>query len=384
MNKREYGTGSIYYIESRKRWAASLKIGVNANGTPKKKTVTGKTKKEVKDKLKLLQAEVLTGTYTEPSKLTIVDIAKSINDNKKALNKVSDTAYHRNKETIKVIEKHAISKIPVQKLSEPVIIDFMSSLTHYSNSSIKKVYAMFNAATKRAVKLGLINNNLLDEVARPESVKQTKKIRALTIDEEKVLIEAINKDNKEPYRTMLLLSLFTGMRMGEVSALKPEDLLLNFSVINVCKTLTRDADYKVKINDRTKTYAGLRMLKPSPQIQNLLRQYYNIFYKDNNYGLLFIDKKDTMISTNQVNSYYKRLIQRYNIAPVAECNQHQLRHTYATRCIESGMPAKVLQHQLGHTDITTTLNTYCDVFDNYADNYVERTTQYLEENNIAI
>ena len=48
MSKREYGTGSIYYIESRQRWAASLKVGVNANGTPKKKTVTGKTKKKLR------------------------------------------------------------------------------------------------------------------------------------------------------------------------------------------------------------------------------------------------------------------------------------------------------------------------------------------------
>lgn len=113
MKKREYGTGSIYYIESRSRWAAQLKVGVKADGSPRKKTILGKTKKEVKDKLRLLQAELLTGSYTEPSRLTIVDIAKSINDNKKALNKLSDTTYGRNNETIKIIERHLISSVPV-------------------------------------------------------------------------------------------------------------------------------------------------------------------------------------------------------------------------------------------------------------------------------
>lgn len=48
------------------------------------------------------------------------------------------------------------------------------------------------------------------------------------------------------------------------------------------------------------------------------------------------------------------------------------------------MPPKVLQHQLGHTDITTTLNTYCDVFDNYSDKYLDKTQDYFEKQNIAI
>lgn len=274
--------------------------------------------------------------------------------------------------------------MPIQKLTETALINFMSSITNYSNSVIKKIYATVNASLKRAIKLGIINSNPLEEVMRPESKKATKKIRALTIDEERAVINALNQDKKEPYRTMLLLSLFTGMRMGEICALMPEDIILNNSIINISRTMTRDENYKTKIGERTKTYAGLRNIKLSPQIQNMLAEFQNKYFKENKYNLIFIDRKGSMISTNQVNGYYKRLIERYNVAPIKECNQHQLRHTYATRCIESGMPAKVLQHQLGHTDITTTLNTYCDVFDNYADTYLDRTQEYLQNLNIAI
>ena len=63
---------------------------------------------------------------------------------------------------------------------------------------------------------------------------------------------------------------------------------------------------------------------------------------------------------------------------------HSLRHTYATRCIESGMPAKVLQNLLGHTDIRITLDTYCDVFQKYSMENLAVADSYMKSNNIAI
>ena len=55
-----------------------------------------------------------------------------------------------------------------------------------------------------------------------------------------------------------------------------------------------------------------------------------------------------------------------------------LRHTFATRCIESGMPVKVLSKILGHADIETTLNTYCDVFENYENDAMLQAESYMQ------
>lgn len=61
-----------------------------------------------------------------------------------------------------------------------------------------------------------------------------------------------------------------------------------------------------------------------------------------------------------------------------------LRHTFATRCIEAGMPANVLSKIMGHADIRTTLEVYCDVFDNYEKQHASRTYDYLDQNQLLL
>lgn len=383
-SKRDYGTGSVYYSESRKSWCAQYKVGVNSNGSAKKKTIYGKTKKEVKSKLAKIQSEILIGTYIEPSKTTLVQLAIQNAKNKKAANLIADTTYKRTLDTIQKIENSALSNIPVQKITEQMIVDFLNSLTYYSNSVLKKVYMTIKSAFNTAIKLGIININPMNYIICPKSIKPTKKIRALTIEEEQKVLAALNQDSKEPYRTMLILSLFTGMRMGEICALEYDKKIIKEKVIIVKRTITKDINDKFILGKTTKTYAGTRTIKLNNDIINLLNTYIKNYYHSNDLNLLFVDKKNNLVTTNQINSYYCRLIERYNIAPVKECNQHQLRHTFATRCIESGMPAKVLQHILGHKEISTTLDTYTDVFDEFENTYTDLTQKYLINNNIII
>ena len=83
----------------------------------------------------------------------------------------------------------------------------------------------------------------------------------------------------------------------------------------------------------------------------------------------------TVINTSQVNDYYQRVCKKIGLPAQG---QHALRHTFATRCIASGIPPIVLKTWLGHKEISTTLDTYTDVFKNLDMKAVEQFDQYLE------
>ena len=382
--RRQNGTGSIWQDKTTKKWKGQIQIGVLPSGRRKLKTVTGESQKEVKWKLEAIKKDLLMDNIIDTSQLTIPELAKMVNDNQKSLNQKDTSAHTRTAYSIRNIEDSAIGQIPIQKVTERQLNAFYSTLIDkYSDSSIKKIYTQINVAYKKAIKMNIVKANINEDIPRPKSKLKTRKVNALTIEQQKQVVDALITDNKEPYKTMLLLSLFTGMRMGEVGALYLSDIDFENATISIERTLTRgDKDIFI-IGENAKTEAGTRTIKVIPYVIDLLSDYVDNFYKKRKDKLIFT-RNDNLITVSQVNSYYKRLITRYKISDTADdFNQHQLRHTYATRSIESGMSAKVLQKKLGHTDIKVTMNTYADVFSQFEDTEDEKLTKYLQTINLA-
>lgn len=95
-------------------------------------------------------------------------------------------------------------------------------------------------------------------------------------------------------------------------------------------------------------------------------------------NLLFCRENGDLINEGASNSAFKRFCKKHNITKGKDVNQHMLRHSFATRKIEGGMPAQVLMVILGHKDVSVTLNTYFDAFAEYRNVYEEKTYNYYE------
>ena len=93
-------------------------------------------------------------------------------------------------------------------------------------------------------------------------------------------------------------------------------------------------------------------------------------------GLIFYDyNKKSLVETTQVNCFFRRICEK---AGVTYYGQHALHHTFATRCIESGIQPVVLKTWMGHTNIHITLDVYAYVFDKMNDKSVAQFDRYLD------
>lgn len=212
----------------------------------------------------------------------------------------------------------------------------------------------------------------------PKSKKKDKKVFALNKAEQQRLVEYL-KDYRAPkgrnaYVEQIMISLLSGLRMGEVNALHPRDIDFKHNVIHVRSTVSRGLNERIFIKEGTKTDAGTRDVPIMENLKPILKTALKNA-KKNPYDLLFYDHvHNKIITTSQVNNFFQRACEKCDIEIRG---QHALRHTFATRCIEAGVPAVVIKNWLGHTDIHITLDTYADVFNSMHNDSIAKLGDYI-------
>lgn len=394
MGKKVKGNGEGTIYRSNK---TGLYVGQYVyNG--KRKSVYQKKNEKSKD-FKIRFAKIISdinnNIYFNDNDISLYNILNEYIENKLATGIIGERTYLRDKDTLILLEKCCSKFIhkPIQKVNLSDIKKSLPNFTEleyyndktnkktskiYSQNIIDKLYMLLTKGFKIAVSERIIAYNLLDNesIKKPKSKKETEKVEALTIEEEKKLISVLKK-SEHKYKNIILLALFTGARIGEILAITKDNINLKENTLTINKSLTRDKNDRTILGSKTKTKTGQRTIFLSNNAIAIIKDILDTKIT-NIHNLIFFDyERNTFITPFAINSYLQRLNKKEHICK--HIHTHMLRHTYATRCIEAGMSAKVLQQILGHKKIQTTLDTYTSVFNKFNIDENEKYNNYMKK-----
>lgn len=372
--------GSIYYIQNRNKWRCEYKIFDPDTSQFIKKTKQFRSEQEAKDFFATLQYQKGNSLYIKHNGIPVIELIKSILERKLDTGVISERTYVRTKETIKSMEKCDLLKKNIDEVSTDELQMYLNSLRHYSQNTIKKYIDQLNQAFKYAQNKGYIIQNPMFDIIRPKSNKKKKEIRALEIEEQQMLTDYLLNIpiQDEPNKNAFLLQMYMGLRIGEALALRTSDIDLHKNVINISKTLTTDRDRKIIMGDTTKTYAGQRQIPIPESLLDTVKSQM-ILAENHKDKLLFVDKNNYYLAPRNANTLLQKITKKLGIENISS---HSLRHTYGTRCIESGMRAVTVQRLMGHTDISITLNTYTSILNKFKEQELEKVNEYYLNNDI--
>ena len=376
--KKSNGEGLIRFREDKKLYEGRVSIGYDQYGKLKVKSVYAKRKSDVIEKMDQLKNDYKKESLVIDNKTTIYDLLKDYIDNQYKGNIIREVSYLRHLATLNIIKKLDIANLPIIKVNSTDISRDLLKLTDYSNSTISKVKRLISKAFNLAILQNLVKINpfkIDNLIIKIKSNKVNKKVEALTLEEQNLLLNELSHTD-DRYKNVFYIALYTGMRIGEILALKKEDIDLKNKIIKVRKTITKDKNDKAILGETTKTYNSLRDV---PIIKPLFPILSDLILEVDNYLFLY---NNSFISPATINAHFKKLCKNANIKvfinpnktvytnneikkvnlKTSSVNTHMLRHTFATRCIESGMNALVLSKILGHKKIEITLNVYTSVF----------------------
>lgn len=223
-----------------------------------------------------------------------------------------------------------------------------------AEKTVKDLVTIIKLSLKAAAKEKIIIPATI-EIMYPKTEKQ-KKLKVFSKENQIILAQSIYLDLK-PKSAGILFCLHTGVRIGELCAVQWKDIDLENKTVTITKTAQRifiqetdGTSYTKLIITTPKTKASNREIPLSATIYPILRKM-----QPNNQNAYLLTNTEKFLEPRTYRSFYDRFIKKLEIEHI---NFHGLRHTFATRLIESGADYKTVSELLGHASVMMTLNLY--------------------------
>lgn len=346
------------------RWEGRYTVGRDpGTGKQVQRSVYGSTQQEVRKKLAQVTVEIDSGTYKDPCKIKLGEwldiwVAEYLND-------VKPRTIESYTDHIKNHIKPALGAVKLEALTTPAVQRFYNQLgaekggkTGLSPKTVKNIHGVLHEALQQAYKVGYIRTNPADACTLPRAEK--KEIKPLDSDEISAFLKAIQGHR---FETVYIVTLFTGLRRGEVLGLTWDAVDFDGGTLLINKQLQKIPGEKAAFRlVSTKNSKG-RTITAAPSIFAVLKRYRakqaewrlraGETWKDSNF--VFTDEFGHHLSPHTVYHNYKRIVASIGL-PAARF--HDLRHSYAVAALKEGDDVKTVQQNLGHHSAAFTLDTY--------------------------
>lgn len=247
---------------------------------------------------------------------------------------------------------------------------------------IKDIMTLWNSILKSADQEQLVTY-IRHRYKYPSVDSRKHNVKSLSMERQVQLIHCL-KDSFDYQKVGILLALYTGMRIGEICALRWKNIDLDRGVIHVSETLQRISVKSWEKNPVEKNRSVSEVVITSPKSPASIRtiplakDFINKLKKIQQIDDAFFltGEADRYMEPRTYRDYYTRLLKRLNLYYVPF---HGLRHTFATRCIEAGCDYKTVSELLGHSDVKTTLHLYVHSDMEYKKNCIESMMEFMSD-----
>lgn len=366
-------------------WEARVTVGYDpGTGAQIQKSFSGKTQKEVREKMQAAAVALNDETYQEPTKMTLggwLDIWAE-----EYLGDVKPHTVASYKTQIRVHIKPALGAVKLQALSSHQIQRFYNGLAKadgkkkaLSAKSIKNVHGVLHRALQQAVENQYIRVNPSAVCKLPRVVK--KEIKPMDENQMGEFLKAIKGHR---YENLFTVALFTGMREGEALGLMWDCVDFDRGIILIDKQLQHEKRqggeyiFAPLKNDKART------ITPAPWVMQLLRQHRSEQIQKRfkarelweSSGLVFTDDLGHHLAIHTVYKDFKKVAASIGCP---DLRVHDLRHTYAVASIRAGDDIKTVQGNLGHATAAFTLDVYGHVTDQMKQASAQRMEGFIKD-----